>query len=217
MGVGHLAVGFASKRFAPRANLAWLMMAPMFIDLLWGIFILTGVEQARITPGITRAMPLDLIDIHISHSLVAVIGWALLLAAIYFWRRRDLTASWVLFSGVISHWVLDWVSHRPDLQITFHGPKYGLALWNYPLAAFSVEAALLMAGAFLYVSCTRPRSPRGKISLAILLIVLFAFNAASYFGPPAGDIRLMAATNLSVLILLWACWRIDRAREPAST
>lgn len=215
MGVGHLAVGFASKRLAPRTNLAWLMMAPIFVDLLWGVFVFTGIEKAKITPGITKAIPIDLEWIPISHSLVMVIAWALLVAGAYFVSQKDRTAALVLFFGVISHWVLDWIAHRPDMPIGFSGPKVGLGLWNYPLAAFSVEAAMLAAGAFLYVSSTRPRSQRGKISLAILLAVLFAFNAGAYFAPPPGDIRFMAAGNLSLFILLWVCWRIDRAREPA--
>jgi membrane-bound metal-dependent hydrolase YbcI (DUF457 family) len=215
MGVGHLAVGFASKKWAPRASLGWLMLAPIFVDVWWGLFILTGVERARITPGITKSIPIDLEYIPWSHSLVTNVGWALLLAGIYFALRKDRRAAAVLFLGVMSHWLLDFVSHRADMPILPSGPLVGLGLWNHPLAAFSVEAALLALGIWLYVGSTRPVRG-GKAGLAILIAVLFAANAGAYFGPPPPSITPMAVANLSTLILVWICWRIDGRREPVT-
>jgi hypothetical protein len=216
MGVGHLAVGFASKRLAPKTSLAWLVLAPIFVDLLWGLFILTGVERARITPGITRAVPLDLEYIPISHSLVAGVGWALLLGGIYFALHKNVRVAAVLFAGVLSHWVLDYISHAPDMPIGFSGPRVGLRLWDYPLAAFSVEAAMLALGFWLYVSATRPKNGGGKIGLVILMLVLFAFNAAAYLATPPPTVTPMAIGNLSLIVLLWVVYRIDRRREPAT-
>ena len=60
MGIGHFAVGFAAKRAAPRASLGVLLLSGVFVDLLWVLFIATGVEHARIVPGITAANALDL-------------------------------------------------------------------------------------------------------------------------------------------------------------
>src|SRR5215471_11201944 len=114
MGIGHIAVGLASKRWAPRASLGWLVAAPVFVDLLWSIFILLGVERARIVPGMTKAMPLDLEYIPFSHSLVAVLAWALLFGALYQVLHKDVRAAIVLYVGVFSHFVLDWISHGPD-------------------------------------------------------------------------------------------------------
>jgi len=48
MFIGHFAVGFAAKKVAPRASLGALMAAPIFLDLLWPIFLLIGLEQERI-------------------------------------------------------------------------------------------------------------------------------------------------------------------------
>jgi hypothetical protein len=214
MDVGHLAVGLASKRWAPRTSLAWLVMAPIFADLLWGAFVLAGIEKARITPGITRAMPLDLEWIPISHSLVADVGWALLVAAIYFALRKDLKVAAILAVGVLSHWVLDVIAHHPDMPVLPSGPKLGFGLWNHPLAGMLVEAALVVIGALLYLSTVRARDRRGKIGFAILIAVLLVFNAGAYFGPPPTNITAPAVGNLVLLAALWLLHRIDARFEP---
>src|SRR5580698_6350998 len=109
MFIGHFAVGFASKRFAPRTNLAVLLAAPLFLDLLWPIFLLLGWEHVRIDPGNTRFTPLDLYDFPWSHSLVTNIIWATAFASIYWLWRRDTTGALVVWIGVLSHWLLDWI------------------------------------------------------------------------------------------------------------
>jgi len=218
MGVGHLAVGFASKRWAPQASLGWLMLAPVFIDLLWSVFVLSGVERARIVPGITKAMPLDLEYIPISHSLVGALGWSVLLAGAYLVLHgpRQLRVGVVLFVGVLSHWVLDWVSHRPDLPILPSGPRVGLGLWNYPLPAFLVEAGMLAVGLWSYASVTTARSRAGRIGFAVLAIVLLAVNCAAYTSPPPPDIRAVAAGNISLVLFIWIVYGMDRRRSLAS-
>ena len=206
MGIGHLAVGFASKRWAPRTSLAWLMVAPIFVDLWWGLFILTGVEHARITPGITKAIPLDLYDIPWSHSVPATLAWAALFAGIYLALHKQWRVAALLFAGVCSHWVLDWVTHRPDMPIGLHGPYVGLGLWNHPLLACAVEAGMLAGGAALYLTSTQPRNRRGiLITVAVMLVI----STAAYFGPPPSDIRVMAAMNLSLLALIWLLQRFE--------
>lgn len=214
MGVGHLAVGLGAKRLAPRTSLAWLVMAPLFVDFLWGALVLLGIEKARITPGITAAFPIDLEWIPISHSLVADVGWALLVAGVYFALRRDLRVAAVLFFGVLSHWLLDVIAHHPDMPVGFAGPRLGLGLWNHPLAGMLVEAGMLAAGAALYLSTVRARDRRGKIGLGILLGVLFVFNAAGYFGPPPPTIAAPAIGNLLLILALWLLHRIDLRYQP---
>jgi hypothetical protein len=213
MGIGHLAVGFASKRWAPRASLGWLMLAPVFVDLWWGLFILTGVEHARITPGITRSIPLDLYDIPWSHSIPTTLAWAALLAGIYVALHNNWRVAAILFAGVCSHWVLDWISHRPDMPIGIHGPYVGLALWNHPVLACAVEAALLAGGVALYLSVTRPTPRGGRIGLAIILALLFGSNLAVYFGPMPSTIVAPALGNLALAILCWGLARIDARRD----
>ncbi len=83
MFIGHIAVGLAAKRAAPKTSLGTLAVAVEFTDLLWPIFLLLGWEQVRIVPGVTVVTPLDFVSYPISHSLLADIGWASLFAGLY--------------------------------------------------------------------------------------------------------------------------------------
>src|SRR6185503_5233022 len=88
MFVGHFAVGFLAKRAVPRVSLTYLVLCTQLLDVLWPVFILTGIEHARIVPGITAASPLDLYDFPWSHSLVMSLVWSALAAAPWLGRRR---------------------------------------------------------------------------------------------------------------------------------
>ncbi|MFT3921860.1 MAG: metal-dependent hydrolase [Myxococcales bacterium] len=194
--------------------MGWLLFAPVFLDLLWGVFIVTGIEQARIVPGITEAMPLDLQYTGVSHSFVMSIVWGLLVGAGYLALHRGaFRIAVVLFLGVVSHFVLDWISHGPDMPLVPHGPRFGLGLWNYPVTALSVELVLFAVGMSLYLRSTSPRGRGSVIALAVLSAFLVAVNVGAYFGPPPPGVEAMAATNLLLLVVLWIGARIDRSRD----
>ena len=59
MFVGHFGLGFAAKQAAPRTSLGTLFLAAQFIDLLWPILLLLGLETVRIVPGLTAATPIE--------------------------------------------------------------------------------------------------------------------------------------------------------------
>ena len=141
MFVGHLAVGFAGKRFAPRTSLGTLLIAAQLPDILWSIFLIAGIEHARIVPGITAASPLDLYDFPISHSLLLDFVWACAFAACCISLvKRYARGAWVLLLAVLSHWVLDFISHRPDMPLAPSLPgRYGLGVWNSVSLTFAVE------------------------------------------------------------------------------
>src|SRR5690349_25092661 len=88
MFIGHIAVGFASKRVAPKASLAVLMAAPLALDLLWPIFLLAGWEKVRIDPGNTAFTPLDFVSYPYSHSLSMAALWALVFGLGYWLSVR---------------------------------------------------------------------------------------------------------------------------------
>jgi membrane-bound metal-dependent hydrolase YbcI (DUF457 family) len=210
--IGHNAVGFASKRIAPRTSMLWLMTAPMLLDLLWPIFLLLGIEHARIAPGITRWTPLDFYDYPWTHSLVMAIVWAVLFAAIYFAFTRYARGAMVLGAGVVSHWVLDFVVHRPDLPLWPGGPKVGLGLWNVPPATIAIEAALFAVAILIYRDTTTPVDRTGSIAFWSLIILLGALYIALASGrPPANERQLAYSALASYLIPLWAWWA-DRHR-----
>jgi hypothetical protein len=161
--LGHFAVAFAAKRVAPELSLGTLFLSAQLADLLWPDFLLLHAEHVEIAPGITAVTPLDFVSYPYSHSLVALCVWGALLAGVW-WavRRGRAVAALVLFGGVLSHWLLDVVSHRPDMPVTLTGPtRLGLGLWRSVPATVVVEGALFVAGVALYARTTAPRDRAG--------------------------------------------------------
>src|SRR5688572_12493051 len=115
--LGHYGVAFAAKSAAPRASLGTLNLAAQFLDELWPIFVLLGLEQVRVSPGLMAANPLDFVHYPITHSLVGAIGWSVLLGLIYHAMRRNRRGAVVVGLLVLSHWLLDLPMHRPDLPL----------------------------------------------------------------------------------------------------
>src|SRR5690242_12587793 len=139
MFLGHFAVGFASRGAAPRAPLAAGFLAAQWADVVWPVFLLAGLEEVRIDPGYTPMTPLDFVRYPYSHSLVALAAWAALFALVARWRGWGARTAWVLAGCVLSHWVLDAVTHRPDVPVLFDGPMVGLGLWQSVRATVLVE------------------------------------------------------------------------------
>ena len=217
MFIGHFAVGFAAKRAAPRASLAVLLAAPQFLDILWPIFNLAGLERSHIQPGATAASPLVLEYMPYSHSLVAAVGWSIAFGAVYALIAGDRRAAIVLGACVMSHWVLDWITHAPDMPILHgDGPRYGLGMWNSIPATVAVEVAMFGTGVWLYASATRARDRIGSIALWALVAVLVAMYVGALFGPPPPNGNVVFIVAIAAYSLLAVAWWIDRHREPTA-
>jgi len=145
MFVGHYGVSFAAKRAEPAIPLWVLFIAVQLLDVLWAPFVLLGIEKVRIVPGITASNPLDLYYMPYTHSLIGAIGWSVVafLAYRFALRSASLRAAAIVGLTVFSHWVLDFLVHRPDLPLYDNSAKVGLGLWNLPAVAFGLEALLL--------------------------------------------------------------------------
>jgi len=208
MFIGHFAVGFAAKRFAPRTSLAVLLAAPLFLDLLWPIFVIAGWEQVGIDPGNTRYTPLDLVHYPWSHSLLMSVVWATLFALIYHRVTHYSPGTVAIWIGVLSHRVLDWISHRPDMPLYPSGPRFGLSLWNSIAGTMMVEISMLAAGVWLYLQSTRARDRIGKYALAAYVaLLLFLYIGDRFSGPPP-SVAAVAWTGLAagVILVPWAGW-----------
>jgi LexA-binding, inner membrane-associated putative hydrolase len=208
MFIGHVGAAFAAKQFAPKTSLGTLVFATGFLDLIWPVFLLLGVEHVRIAPGITAMQPFDFYDYPISHSLLTVIGWAIVVGLGYFALRYYRQGAWVVAAGVVSHWFLDWVVHRPDLPLWPGGTgRYGLGLWNHWSAAITVELAVFAVGLSLYLGTTKAKDRAGTWSLASLVVfLLLAWGAALFRGAPPNE-RALAWGGLSLwLFPLWSAW-----------
>ena len=215
MFLGHFAVAFAAKPLAPRVSLGTLFLAAQLADLAWPTLVLLGVERFEVRPGITAVTPLDFIHYPYSHSLAALILWGAILGVVYvFVRKGGRGAVGVLAALVVSHWLLDFASHRPDMPIAPGiAERVGLGLWHSLPATLAVEAALFATGIAVYVRCTRALDRAGTWALAGLVAFLSVVYLASLFGPPPPSVAAVAWSAQAIwLLVAWGYW-VDRHRQ----
>ncbi|MGA2418865.1 MAG: metal-dependent hydrolase [Candidatus Acidiferrum sp.] len=216
MFIGHFAVGFAAKKFAPKSSLGVLLAAPLFLDILWPIFLALGWEHFRVVPGITRYNDLDLYDFPWSHSLLMALVWASAFAWIYYLASRYRPGATAVWIGVVSHWVLDLISHRPDMPLyPGGGPHLGLGLWNSVPATMGVEIVMLAVGVGLYASSTRANDRIGRyafVAYVVVLLLLYISDRFDSSSPTVSDI-IKTAIVAEIVLLVWPWW-FDRHRSP---
>lgn len=214
MFVGHFGVGFAAKSRAPEASLGTLFLAAQWVDLVWPTLLLAGLERVEIAPGITAVTPLDFTHYPITHSLVAVLGWAILFAVVYHGLRRYPIGAWICGAAVLSHWVLDAVVHRPDLPLyPGSATRIGLGVWNSLPATLAVELPIFALGVWLYSRSTRARDRAGNIGLWALVGFLLIVYAMNILGPPPPSVSAIAWVGQAQWLLIAAAYAVDRHRE----
>jgi membrane-bound metal-dependent hydrolase YbcI (DUF457 family) len=214
MFIGHYALALAAKRAAPRTSLGTLFLAVQLADMLWPVFLLLGWEQAHLVPGPNPFLILWLDSIPISHSLLTLIAWGVLFAAVYRMRTGYAKGAIVVALAVVSHWVLDVVTHRPDMPLYPGGPQLGLGLWNSVAGTVIIEVVMFAAGTWIYLSTTRARDAVGRYGLAALLTVLALSYGGSLLGGAPPSLRAIEIGGIIFgwLFVAWAAWG-DKHRE----
>jgi len=214
MFIGHFGVGLAAKKIDSKPSLGTLFLASQFIDLLWPIFLILGMEKVQIEPGNTAVTPLNFISYPYSHSLLGVLVWAFLLGAVYFLLKKNFKTSLLLAFLVISHWVLDLLTHRPDLQIfPWSDFKVGFGLWNSVPFTMLIEGLIFIGGSYFYITATKAKDGKGKIILWSLLIFLIVVYFLNVFGPPPSSLEPIKYVGLfQWLLIAWGYW-VDRNRN----
>lgn len=191
-----------------------LFLACQLADLLWPNLVLIGWERFEIDPGNTAMTPLSFLHYPYSHSLVALVVWGSLFGALYaLLNRAGVRTALVIAALVFSHWILDVVTHRPDMPIALSNSiRIGLGLWDAPLLAVSGELIIFTAGVWLYASSTRARDRIGSFGLWALVAFLLIVYVANTLGPPPPSIGAVTWSAQAMwLIVAWGFW-VDRHR-----
>ena len=196
--IGHYGPAFIIKAIDKRVPLWGLFIAVQVPDIIWGILILLGIEKADINPSLI-SNPLDLNYMPYSHGLISTLCYSLVIVAILSFLpycRKHKEVAWWIGAAVFSHWLLDFLSHRPDLPIWGNTLKIGLGLWNYPTWAVVVEVGIYVIGAVWYAIAVR-----GFKRWAGLLFWVFIFVSvvASSFR---GDAMLPSSVSLVAISAL---------------
>jgi len=208
MFIGHYALGLAAKRVEPRLSLPFLLAAPQVLDLLWPIFVLTGVEHVEVERGNTAFTPLAFTSYPWSHSLAMSIVWGAAFAAIVWARLRVWRAAAMGAALVVSHWLLDFASHRPDMPLWPGGDaRLGLGLWRSVPATLVVEITMYALGVFVYMRATRSRDRVGTWAFGGLIAFLFIAYIGNVVGPLPPSTNAVAGSALALwLVPLWGIW-----------
>ncbi len=206
MFVGHYAAALALKKFEKRASLGVLFLAVQFVDILFFPFVLLGLERMNIVENFTESTHFELVFMPYTHSLVASMFWAGVAYALFRWLIvKNNSVAIVVALAVFSHWLLDLVTHTPDLPLWSDASlKLGLGLWNNAIATYVVEAILLLLALWLYLRSTTATSAVGKYGMSIFIVFLLLLNIVNIFGPMQGDSKLVLAISALTSYFLFA-------------
>jgi hypothetical protein len=212
--VGHFAAAMVGKRIEPGISLGTLVFAALLADLLCFVFLIAGLEHFDAVPGV-RLNRFIGHDIAYSHSLLMGAVWAGLFATAYFLKRRFPRGAWILFAVVLSHWVLDVISHRPDMPLAPGvSTVLGLGLWNSFPATLIVEGGFWLLAIILYVRGTSPKTRAGAYAFWIGIALLTLAGANNLFaGIDPNPVRAgIGGLIFFTPFVAWAYW-INRLRS----
>jgi hypothetical protein len=217
MFIGHFGIGFGAKAATPKVSLGTLFLAAQFIDLLWPSLLLLGIERVNIRTDGAQYPPLDFVYYPFSHSLLAVLIWAIIFAAFYYAIRRSRAGAVVLGLAVVSHWLLDLIVHHPDLPIyPGDSPLLGFEVWSSPIFEMVLELSIFALGVWLYLRTTRAIDATGKWALWSLVAFLVTIHLGNTFGPPPPSITALAWVGQAQwLLVAWGYW-VDKHRTQTS-
>jgi hypothetical protein len=206
---GHYAPALGLKALFPKMPLWLLFVGVQAVDIAWGLFVLTGVEVARIQPGFKESNGLVLEQVVYSHSLVGALAWGIGLGALVMVATGRKVWAFAMGVAVASHWLLDLPMHMPDLPFSGAGsPKFGFGLWqSRPLSVLAEAAVLAVGGGLWRRGPGASMAPRPRLLLAGWLMVL---AVAGYYGPQPESIEVTAGTGLLVYGAMgWLAWRLE--------
>jgi hypothetical protein len=203
MVVGHFAAALVAKRIEPGLSLGVAALAAMLADFIAFLLLIAGVERFSLSTYIPY-----------SHGLLTLAIFGALFAGLYFLRRHASRAAWILFALVMSHWVLDAVSHPRDMAFAPGvGPLIGLGLWSSLPATLIVEGGFWIVALILYIRATRPKTWTGRYLFWIvvaLLTYIWVVNIRAGVDP--NPVRAgIGGFIVFGLMVAWMYW-MNRAR-----
>ena len=219
MFVGHYGVSFAARSATRRLPLWVWFIAVQWMDVVWSILVLLGIEKLRIVPGFTQANALDLYYMPYTHGLPGSIVVSLVFGAIVaaFVSERRAATVVAVAAASFSHWILDLVVHTRDLPLYDNAAKVGFGLWRHVALSFPLELIVLGFGALAYARAFNVATAKGRYVFWGFIGFLAAMQVYANFGPPPASPRAMAvmALGLYAVLAALAAW-VERIIDNAA-
>jgi hypothetical protein len=219
MFIGHYAPALVAAALPKTPRIGILFIAAQLVDIAFFIFVLSGVEAMRITPGITVMNGLDLYHMPYTHSLLGGLAWGGGMMAVMWAMTKNRTGALIAGAVVVSHWFVDLIVHRPDLTLAGSPPPLGLGLWNYPLIEMPLELGLIGASLGFYLSRTKHIAGTAKhwpwtLGAVMLLVQLYNWLSPE---PKVLDASLPISALFAFGLFAWLAYKVGttRTREGA--
>jgi hypothetical protein len=220
MFIGHYAVSFALKAVEPKLSLGTLFLAVQVVDIAFFLLTFLGIEHFSLVENYTASTHFKLEYMPYTHSLVAAFLWAgvtyFLFKSILFKEQPFAVKSAVIMAvAVFSHWCLDLIVHTPDLPVFLDNTHFvGFGLWYKAWLTYLLEAVLVLAGLYWYMTSTakirRSDKRLARFGMPSFVALLLVVNVVNIFGPLSEKdtqnsvaITALAAYGLLALIALW--------------
>src|SRR6476659_8398266 len=177
MFVGHYGVAFAAKPVGKHVPLWVWFIAVQWLDVIWSILVLMGIEKLHIVPGFTEANALDLYYMPYTHSLPGSIVLSLIFGGIVavFTNGNRWATILLVAAASFSHWVLDLVVHTPDLPLYDNAANVGFGLWRHVALSFPLE--LIVLGSWRLALCAHDHIRECQRSVCVLGLCGLASDA----------------------------------------
>jgi len=214
MFIGHFAPAMVAATHPKAPGLGTLFVAGQLVDFGFFGLALVGIENFRITPGITKMVPLDLYDMPFTHSLLGSAVWALGFALLIWLFTKNRTGALIGGAVVLSHWFLDLLVHAPDLTIAGGPPKLGFGLWNYPAITMPLEIIITFGALWYFAMKSKASSPRANLAIGLLVILLAGLQAFNWFGPEPEAVTpdMMISALVAFILAALAASFVGRTR-----
>lgn len=115
--INHAATALPLKRAFPGVPLIPLLISVQLLEVVWVALNYAGVEITTTEPVVTSVVDVHLAYMPFSHSIASAVVIALVvaLATWRWWGPKAMGLA--LAAGILSHLVLDLVTHSPDIAL----------------------------------------------------------------------------------------------------
>jgi membrane-bound metal-dependent hydrolase YbcI (DUF457 family) len=220
--VDHAATALLIKRRYPSEPLAPMLIAVQAMELAWVLLNYLGIERTTTDAVVRSVSNIHLAYMPYSHSVTIALGAAVLawLAIEKGFGRKLLGRAVGL--GIVSHLLLDLLTHAPDIVLWPGKPSPALGLGLYsaaPLAAFALEMIYGVMCWWIY------RGGRGLLALIVVgNIANLSLLSAAVPGPeawlagrPLVLVSVIAAQIIVTLVLVGILARHTRSHAGDSS
>ncbi len=194
--INHAATALVIKREFVNVPILWLLISVQFMEILWTIFNFLGVEQTTTEKEVRYVGDVHLSYMPFSHSIVTMVGVALLAWLIISKGLSRPDIGFAVGTGVISHLILDLITHSNDIVVApfIKSPKFGLGLYaKYPMVAFILEIGYGIFCWWIY---------KGGWALFAIIVVFNLANISMFSSAIKGIEKYMANRPLLITAVI---------------